>query len=65
MKLLTVLALMTLSAIPALAGNKSHVPGGRDGTYIGSTDSHSHKGGHCSNSHTGDHYRDRAAGVPY
>jgi len=64
MNLLTVLALMTLSAISASAGNKSHVPGSRDGTYVGSTDSHSHKGGHYSDIHTGDHYRDRAAGVP-
>ncbi len=65
MKLLTVLALMTLSAVSVLAGNKSHVPGGRDGSYPGSTYSHSHKGGHYSNNHTGDHYRDREHGVPY
>jgi hypothetical protein len=65
MKLLTVLALMALSAVSALAGNKSHVPGSRDGSYPGSIDSHSHKSGHYSNIHTADHYRDRAAGVPY
>jgi hypothetical protein len=64
MKLLTVLALITLSAISAFAGNKSHVPGSRDGTYVGSTGS-SHKGSHYVNPSTGDHYRDRKHGVPY
>ncbi len=64
MKLLTVLALMTLSAISALGGNKSHVPSSRDGTYVGSTGS-DHKGSHYVNPNTGNHYRDRKDGVPY
>jgi metallophosphoesterase superfamily enzyme len=34
------------------------------GTYSGSTGS-SHRGGHYSNIHTGDHYRDRQGGTPY
>jgi len=64
MKLLTVLTLMTLSAISAFAGNKSHVSGSRDGTYVGSTGPN-HKGSHYVNPRTGDHYRDREHGVPY
>lgn len=52
MKLLAVLALMTLSAVAALAGNKSYVPGSHDGSYVGSTGS-SHKGSHYVNPNTG------------
>jgi hypothetical protein len=61
--LLNILALIALSS-SAFAGAKSHVPGSRDGTYSGSTGS-SHRGGHYSNIHTGDHYRDRQGGTPY
>jgi hypothetical protein len=58
--------LLLLALIPtlALAGNKSYVPGSRDGYYRGSHGS-SHKGSHYVNPNTGDHYRDRAHGVPY
>ena len=41
MKVLTVLGLVILSSISAFAGNKSQVPGSRDGAYVGSTGSKS------------------------
>ncbi len=55
---------MTLCAISAFAGNKSHVAGSRDGAYVGSTGS-SHNESHYVNARTGDHYRDREHGVAY
>jgi len=64
MKILSVLAFTVLTAFSALAGNKSHVPGSGDGAYVGSNGS-SHKGSQYVNPNTGNHYRDRAHGVPY
>jgi hypothetical protein len=61
--LLNTFALLALGCT-AFAGNKSHVPGSRDGNYYGGTGS-SHYGGHYKNLHTSDHYHDRAAEVPY
>jgi hypothetical protein len=59
--------LLLLALIPtlAMAGNKSYVPGSRDGHYVGRSGGSSHKGDHYVNPNTGDHYRDRAHGVPY
>ena len=57
-----VLASLVLGSFsPVFAGNKSHVPGSRDGTYVGPTGS-SHKGSHYVNPNTGNHYRDRQHG---
>jgi hypothetical protein len=61
--LLNILALITLAS-SGLAGSKSHVPGSGDGTYVGSSAS-SHKGSYYVNPNTGNHYRDRAHGVPF
>ena len=69
MKLLTI-AVCTLAlfssplALQARPSVKSHVPGSHDGTYVGSSGS-SDKGSHYVNPNTGNHYRDRAHGVPY
>ena len=59
--------LLLLALIPtlAMAGSKSHVPGSRDDRYVGGSGGPSHKGDHYVNPKTGDHYRDRADGVPY
>jgi len=63
-KIIRTLVLLTMLCLAssALAGRKSLVPGSKDGHYERDPGS-SHS--HYVNLNTGNHYRDRAHGVPY
>jgi hypothetical protein len=61
--ILCIQPLAAKSAYTAKATKKSSVRGSNDGKYVGGKGS-SHKGGTYKNSKTGNHERNRKAGVP-